>query len=898
MNMELPELLEDSSSESRGPIQDTTLSRDVLARFQCNTLDEVKAAGGEGLTAIVIGSGMYGAFCAERIFRRGGKVLVLDSGPFVISEHIQNMADSDFDVVQTGNLVGLPAFGHYQSPAAPSHNRPTPIEYAAHSYHVGGKSVRWGGWSPRLTEEDLSQWPPAMAQYFRDYYREIEFQIGAFPTADFIKGPLNEALHSQISQLRDDPELRIIDVQPAPIAVQADQPASGLFSFDKYSSLPVLIETLRGDAKASQNRSQSNEDANSRRGLALVPRCRVLRLETEPTADGRWRVNALRVLHGHQRPVIDRIPVPLGCSVVLAANSLESTRLALDSFGHLPDESLGLMGRNFQVHLRTDLELRIPRGAFESELRRSAERIVRGEDAARSPFDPPDERAFEERVTALLGALQTGALHVQCSNGQRRFHIQVLAVTNPGGAAEALLYRQDTSLPELAEAISGQDSSFVAIKLILVGEIIGRRDRPVGDLSVSWAALSPNERDEIYGEGDQSVVAQHYSARRLYTYIPLSQEDEDFWSEMDETAQRLMTKLAGNAGGVQYKDKQNSWHSSPLPREELRQLHHSLGSTYHEAGTLWMSDERSKGVVDVQGRFHSVDNVFCCDQSVFVTSGSANPVPTGLVVAKRVSEAIAPDHVVSEPGFDDLFRFAEPKGDYVRLPAELGAMPVGWKYLGHGRFVRRGKMVESQGGTGLLYYDAEEFTDFILKLEWRSPLLRRHAEFFNNSGVYVRWPRKVAVGSQQTKDLEELSFSEFSEFAIRYGYEIQIDDTGSRPGPDISGMTAALCDPRHQTGAIYPAHFAGGSAPTTLPRFADGATGSPALALRSNPPGQWNEYVITVRGATLRVELNGHLVNEAVDHNNAFPKGLIALQAHQNGYRVQFRNVRIKRIAS
>src|ERR687892_561839 len=102
-----------------------------------------------------------------------------------------------------------------------------------------------------------------MKNYFENFYREIEFQIGAFPPGDFIKGPLAEVLFERVNALKGKPEFpEIKDVLAAPIAAQAEQPASGLFSFDKYSSLPVLIETLRGDAKAALGRSLSNEDAN------------------------------------------------------------------------------------------------------------------------------------------------------------------------------------------------------------------------------------------------------------------------------------------------------------------------------------------------------------------------------------------------------------------------------------------------------------------------------------------------------------------------------------------------------------------------------------------------------------------------------------------------------------
>ena len=74
------------------------------------------------ITAIIIGSGMYGAFCAERIYRRGGRVLVLEAGPFVVSEHVQNMADPFFDAVEAEDLLGLSTFGEFRSPVFKDEN--------------------------------------------------------------------------------------------------------------------------------------------------------------------------------------------------------------------------------------------------------------------------------------------------------------------------------------------------------------------------------------------------------------------------------------------------------------------------------------------------------------------------------------------------------------------------------------------------------------------------------------------------------------------------------------------------------------------------------------------------------------------------------------------------------
>ena len=67
----------------------------------------------------------------------------------------------------------------------------------------------------------------------------------------------------------------------------------------------------------------------------------------------------------------------------------------------------------------------------------------------------------------------------------------------------------------------------------------------------------------------------------------------------------------------------------------------SLGSTYHEGGTLWMGADPTSSVTDPNGRLHHVSNAYCADQSLFVTVGSVNPTLTGLTLARKVAAAVA-----------------------------------------------------------------------------------------------------------------------------------------------------------------------------------------------------------------------------------------------------------------
>src|SRR5438552_6179681 len=74
-------------------VQETTFAIDVLGRYICSSWDEAVNNGGVGFDAVVIGAGMFGAYCAEKLYRKASlRVLVLDAGSFLVSEHVQNLA--------------------------------------------------------------------------------------------------------------------------------------------------------------------------------------------------------------------------------------------------------------------------------------------------------------------------------------------------------------------------------------------------------------------------------------------------------------------------------------------------------------------------------------------------------------------------------------------------------------------------------------------------------------------------------------------------------------------------------------------------------------------------------------------------------------------------------------
>src|SRR5207249_6167635 len=95
---DLARLLPSATASDRVQVQQTAFSYDALGRYVCNDWLEIEAQakdGGFPFDAVVIGAGMFGGYCAEKLYRRGTgiglRVLLLDAGSFELPGHIQNL---------------------------------------------------------------------------------------------------------------------------------------------------------------------------------------------------------------------------------------------------------------------------------------------------------------------------------------------------------------------------------------------------------------------------------------------------------------------------------------------------------------------------------------------------------------------------------------------------------------------------------------------------------------------------------------------------------------------------------------------------------------------------------------------------------------------------------------
>jgi len=557
------------------PVQTTTFSIDALGRYVCSTWEEATGNGGAPFSAVVIGAGMYGAYCATKIFRRHAtkRVLLLDAGRFLVTEHVQNLARIGLNVAAPIDPASDPGVARELVWGLPWRGN---VQFPGLAYCLGGKSLFWGGWCPRLTPGDLAGWPLSVKSFLDANYTTVESETGVVPGADFIFGDLftvlkSEAVAAVPTVANIESGLGQSGVEPPPLAVQGNAPESGLFSFDKFSSMPVLVDAVREAVAAS-----GLDD--SKRRLFLVPLAHVVKLHASGGV-----VHTVEVDIAGERKFLT---IPPQCAVILAASAIESTRIALNSF------PTPLMGRNLMAHVRSDFTVRIKRTAF-----------------------PP-----------LPAHVQTAAFLIRGVTGAGRFHLQVTASTHVAGSDE-LLFRMIPDIEVLGAQLANQDPNWITITFRGIGEMRGDKITGVPNAAGGWINLSPFESDE-------------FGVPRAYVQIKVTPGDLQVWQAMDDCALALAQKMAKTPSNIEYL-YDGGWQTVPFPlNRPFPEWHRGLGTTYHEAGTLWMGDSPVSSVTNTAGRFHHITNAYACDQSLFPTVGSVNPVLTGLTLARRVVEAL------------------------------------------------------------------------------------------------------------------------------------------------------------------------------------------------------------------------------------------------------------------
>jgi hypothetical protein len=811
--------------------QVTDFTRDVIGRYICNGLDEALRStdpslhGARPFDVIVIGGGTFGGALAQHLFAQdqthSHRVLVLEGGPFVLPEHVQNLPSIGLNAPAATSIADLRAVGEDRAARNEVWGLAwhSDLRFPGLAYCLAGRSLFWGGWSPRPldnildTELPQSAWPIAVVtDLAQQYFDAAAAQIGVDAANDFIFGELHRVLRARLFDsvnagavtgaiplnelaLHLDPRAvpageEEISKLEAPLAVQSAAPRSGYFPFNKFSTAPLLMAAARAAY------AESNGDDVKRR-LMIVPLCHVKRLMTQPEAGG-LRVSGVDTNQG-------LIALPPGGAVILALGTIENTRLALTSFAGIP--GYGEIGRNLVAHLRSNLDIRVPRSSLPATL------------------------PHELQASALF----VKGRHRHADGSLGYFHLQITASgLGPLGAnSEAELFRKVPDIDGF-EAFRAADDKTVVITIRGIGEM--EPNNPA-----SLIRLDP-EPDE------------HGLPRAFVTLAPTA-KDLALWDAMDLAADDVAKTLAG---GFLF--------------EVLGKRRDGLGTTHHEAGTLRMSETPDTGVVNADLRFHHVANAYVAGPAAFPTTGSPNPMLTGVALARRLADRLTAPPQAAEAGFRSLFDGTD-------------ALARAWRLAGRGTFeLVDGALVARAGGDlGLLYFP-EAFGDFTLRLQIRLDRLD------DNSGIFVRFrdPR-LPVPRRGDPTLADL-YDNAAYVAVDTGFEIQIDELArgnrTKTPPEPDGLD------KKRTGALYDIPTTPGGIEQQYQR---------GLALQ---PGQWNDCEIVVEqgaaGDVYTVLLNGQVTTTYVN-TDAYrgrsktvdpASGFIGLQAHNGA--VAFRNIRIR----
>jgi choline dehydrogenase-like flavoprotein len=246
---------------------------------------------------IVIGSGMAGGVLADRLADRGAQTLVLEAGGVPLETHIANLPRPQYPG-EFRKHVWERWFEYrvvnYDQPADG-----TPNDYGgAQGFNLGGRSVFWGGFIPRMSSWELDFWPKRLKWDLEDrYYQLAEDLMGrsTAPTTYY-----TQQIHRLLRTLL--PRYSHFD---APVAVRLNPAGANTITTGLFSTADLLLESVRSRGTVgSQNLTIRTHHQVI--GIEAGQPCAVVARDTVSKEERRFRA----------------------AHVVLACGCLESARLA------------------------------------------------------------------------------------------------------------------------------------------------------------------------------------------------------------------------------------------------------------------------------------------------------------------------------------------------------------------------------------------------------------------------------------------------------------------------------------------------------------------------------------------------------------------------------------------
>lgn len=251
---------------------------------------------------IVVGSGMAGGTLADHLSDSDPNraetdlnVLLMEAGGFIFPTHIGNLPREQKPGVFTKHIWEL-----WDEFAVRNYDNLEGSDYiGGQGFNLGGRSVFWGGFIPRMTSWELDFWPARVKWYLEDAgYQLAEEFMGRS------SGPrtlYNRQIHVLLRRLF--PDMHHID---APVAIRQAPEGANTIGSGVFSTADVITE------------SWLTASPGGKQGLSVLLNHQAIRVESDT---GEARVAALDLRR-------DREVTYRAKAVVLSAGCLESARIA------------------------------------------------------------------------------------------------------------------------------------------------------------------------------------------------------------------------------------------------------------------------------------------------------------------------------------------------------------------------------------------------------------------------------------------------------------------------------------------------------------------------------------------------------------------------------------------
>jgi len=856
--------------------QATTFTRDIIGRYVCNTFSEAMLSG--PFDVVIIGGGTFGLALAQDLFARSStstgsfkpgnfRILVLEAGPFSLLEHVQDIPN--LQLASPGPATDTPPI------PLPTQARPLPstlqllaqqgldrqplfeswglpwesnVVFGGLAYTLGGRSLYFGGWSPQYLDTEMhttpvgaitadNLWPEPVAQDLKvRFFGEAAEQTGTTTSNDYINGDLHDFFRKRLFD----------NYNAIPNAV----PLAELPDYVKYAGAklqdqlnnppyPNFAQSIRLDAPLAVQ-IETRPGFFPFNKFSSVPLAITAARDAEAQSGGADANKRLMIVPNcHVKRFVTRSYVLATGATVEEITGLDTSDgpVNLSQTGRRPVVVLA-MGAIESARVAMASAGGVQNGhLFGTNLLVHLRKNV----AFRVPALPSGLALKDQELTVLLVRCRTVV-----NGAPAHFHLQITASALPpshsAGGAEALLFQ---SVPDLDHVRTFANMPPGVIDVVIRG---------VGE-------MFPNPANQVTltaGTDEFGVPRASVNLTRAGTETLMSAMDQ----AIDNVAQNVFG-VTTNAAGV-----------TP----------DGLGTTFHESGTLRMGDDPARSVVNADGQFHYVTNLYAGDGSVLPTCGSANPVMNGIAIRRRLAKRLMPEGETDlptpgSPGGPGVFTppmpaSAPPSGSVIQLFD--GSTLANWRMCGRGTFHAIDGALQSVPSfdLGLLWCTIPMPQNYRLELDFLGRL------FNTNSGVFVRFPNPELGG---------LANNAWS--AVGSGFEIQIDNSGAAPAGQPQGLA------KHRTGVVYAVNYPGDPSPDpSLPAATPGDFANPQDAAVLG----WNHYRIEVQGNVIRVNLNG---TDTAKYTNAQPaRGqfsptqptFVGLQSYSNySFTTAFRNLQI-----